>query len=607
MAFEHGVAYNLTASANDHIANYLAAIYTHIVGTSARWTVVSQSETLRAVGTIEVDVTAGGTGPQVGDVLTIGGVPLTAVSGTPSTDDFDISSGTNSGIAEAIRIALNLSTNSFTSIATARRPRWSATPPVGSTGFWDHVITSTTGVTTASDLIGTVTINAAGTGYVAGDLVRHATGNFRKGVVKITTVDSSGGVTGIVLVDRGNNTTNPTLTNATTENISGSDNGSGLTLDTVMGGGAFVDVDSVVAGTSGNSVVMNVTETNAGSFLLNGNVGGPENLFGGAASHGLGSQHLVIRPVSTSGENFDILIKNTYPQNGPSDAFCVVAINPDGSSDPWENAELPINQGGAANNSGVWAVVDPEAATAWHMSEIMILEAVLTINGGLLSFTPNTEFIWVEYPDAVTWLAKNAGLSATPRGFHAGKVLAPMYTTDITDPPAGQAIEGLGVIGAAPHNTNPSSNGRFWNPRATPSYSSNRFRVGTPGDGNTQASPITGVGRDDAAGTFSRLSSNTDQIAWLAGAMTSMTSTATTLSTFRIGTANQVRPRPLLIRCPTTGNVLGQLKYVKHLPPSNPLNKYQSGGTDLFLYVGHLDANTAITGIHIENGFDPKP
>ena len=70
-----------------------------------------------ATGTVQVDTI----GWSVGDTVTIGGVPLTAVAGTRTSgsDDFSISVGTTDAQAAEIAEALNDSANSFASTVSA--------------------------------------------------------------------------------------------------------------------------------------------------------------------------------------------------------------------------------------------------------------------------------------------------------------------------------------------------------------------------------------------------------------------------------------------------------------------------------------------------------
>lgn len=71
----------------------------------------------RATAAVQVDVPGD---IVAGDDITIDGTPLTAFSGAPGVDQFDISSGTAAGIAQAIADAVNDPLNSFVNICTAQ-------------------------------------------------------------------------------------------------------------------------------------------------------------------------------------------------------------------------------------------------------------------------------------------------------------------------------------------------------------------------------------------------------------------------------------------------------------------------------------------------------
>lgn len=71
---------------------------------------------VKATGAVTV---GDSTAIAVGDLVTIGGVSLTAVSGSPGVDEFQVVSGDDTATATNIAAAINDSSNSFTSTVTA--------------------------------------------------------------------------------------------------------------------------------------------------------------------------------------------------------------------------------------------------------------------------------------------------------------------------------------------------------------------------------------------------------------------------------------------------------------------------------------------------------
>jgi hypothetical protein len=123
----------------------------------------------------------------------------------------------------------------------------------------------------------------------------------------------------------------------------------------------------------------------------------------------------------------------------PSTTDIRVGINPDGVSDPIVNSEAPHTD--AANFSG-------------------------TDRGKLLSLGQfdNVEFIWMEWPDAVMALFKNAARTLTPNGIHAGKTLVQPLTS--LGNPGGISqvrMDGHAILGERPGFDGTADNG-FWLP-----------------------------------------------------------------------------------------------------------------------------------------------
>ena len=136
-----------------------------------------------------------------------------------------------------------------------------------------EVLTVSAGVITAvkildngafSNRVATVAINAAGTGYAAGDIVRLTTGTFTEFCkVKVDTVSGSAAATVSVYETGGAYSAIPTATGGATDNSIGTGSGTGLTIDTTMTGLIGTTAISATGGT-GSTATFDLTLTDTG-------------------------------------------------------------------------------------------------------------------------------------------------------------------------------------------------------------------------------------------------------------------------------------------------------------------------------------------------------
>lgn len=120
-----------------------------------------------------------------------------------------------------------------------------------------------------SNRLATVAINAAGTGYVANDVVRLTTGTYRQyGKARVTTVGGGGAATAVAVFEGGGAYSSvPTATGGATNSDIGTGTGTGLTLDTTMTG--LIGSTGIAAtGGTGTGATFNLTLTETGWTAL---------------------------------------------------------------------------------------------------------------------------------------------------------------------------------------------------------------------------------------------------------------------------------------------------------------------------------------------------
>jgi hypothetical protein len=251
----------------------------------------------------------------------------------------------------------------------------------------------------------------------------------------------------------------------------------------------------------------------------------------------------------------------------PSTALLRVGINPDGGPGANEITDSRSPHTSSANFSG-------------------------TDGGKQLDLTGigNTEFIWMEWPDAVMALFKNAARTLTPRGIHAGKTLLNPLTS-LANPGGGSKVrmDGHAIFGSRPGGSNTSTYDQWY-----PYNFAHRFR------------------RRLALGqTHSATGSRTPSVAWteeernLGDYLTADIQVGALLERVPLalhytrGTANR-------------GPDYWYAKYLRVVPYIlPPYSVWESLGVDRYMVLGSWqvtpDARYTACGVFIPDGFNPNP
>ena len=289
----------------------------------------------------------------------------------------------------------------------------------------------------------------------------------------------------------------------------------------------------------------------------------------GGASLGSGRFSMAIRSPS-GGLEINFFCSGTIA--APTNTAYRVGVNPDGG--PGANAITDSR--------------DPSASSANYSG---------TDGGKYLPMASigNTEFIYMEWSDAIMVLFKDASRLTTPRGIHAGNILINPLAS-LANPGGASKIrmDGHAVFGSYPGyiGTDTSRNG--WLANSTTYTNQVRRRVGL---GNSVSSSGTlGVG-----------------VAWHEALFMTRWVGGTGSQYWQYGPDAEYVPQPLMFTSSSAsyGSQCWVAKYVRLIPPFLPrFGVFKSGGVDAYMSIGYWATVGNLyshPGVPIPDGFNPNP